>query len=751
MNTETSTTNLPEINVIPEEEFEKQTARVFELLWKTLSKSFGPYGSQTIIYKHPFSHVTKDGFTIAHSLSMNVAETYTREAIMNMALQICGRMNNVVGDGTTTAIECTYSIYKNYLKNKEWLENSGILPRDLLKGFMEAKEMIREHLSESIRPIAGNDISKEQLKESIRQVVNISSNGDEVITDTISNLYGKLGYPAITCEKSKDGEERVQLVEGFRLKMYITDELYINNDEKTLRLDNADVLVFSCKITSDIYTNIIEPIWLLISRPAGRRLIVAAPSWDEILMDRKIAPELLREYKTNNGFVSLVVCAYKATNPYQKKDAEDFAMLCHTTIIDRAKATELIRLSQQPNSEEPESTEAEDVRFFDIINTRREYISHVPFPVIFTDMDGKFRTNFLPHKNVDPDEEISYIDTLKNTETMFVPGSRKDHPLYTDLGYVEDIDIGMEITVAHKFFYDENMYQLHLREADMNLEKIHEKYKRLGTFNLETTKAQQRVFALRLKMANIEVGGDSELSIGLRKDIYDDAIRAAESAFKHGVINGCNVSTIRTIRQLCTDMVLEESSDTRKIETMESIFYIIMNGFIDTYKTVLGNWIEDVVLIENLPIGSTFEVLDDKIDSIYEKVKDIYCRYIGTPDDDIDASIVDLFHDAHTSFAVKIPKVQVAKEYIKFLIWSTLRNSEFDKSKKTLNVTFFDLLIAYSINTDTVFDLTTKSFSNEIINSFQTDDEILNAVIDLLALLISGNQMVVTQRTSFEI
>ena len=198
-------------------------------------------------------------------------------------------------------------------------------------------------------------------------------------------------------------------------------------------------------------------------------------------------------------------------------------------------------------------------------------------------------------------------------------------------------------------------------------------------------------------------------------------------------------------------MVLEESSDTRKIETMESIFYIIMNGFIDTYKTVLGNWIEDVVLIENLPIGTTFEVLDDKIDSIYEKVKDIYCRYIGTPDDDIDASIVDLFHDAHTSFAVKIPKVQVAKEYIKFLIWSTLRNSEFDKSKKTLNVTFFDLLIAYSINTDTVFDLTTKSFSNEIINSFQTDDEILNAVIDLLALLISGNQMVVTQRTSFEI
>ena len=45
----------PAINIISKEEFEIRVEKVFHLLWKALSKSFGPYGAPTLIYNYPFS------------------------------------------------------------------------------------------------------------------------------------------------------------------------------------------------------------------------------------------------------------------------------------------------------------------------------------------------------------------------------------------------------------------------------------------------------------------------------------------------------------------------------------------------------------------------------------------------------------------------------------------------------------------------------------------------------------------------
>ena len=50
----------------------------------------------------------------------------------------------------------------------------------------------------------------------------------------------------------------------------------------------------------------------------------------------------------------------------------------------------------------------------------------------------------------------------------------------------------------------------------------------MGTFNIEVSQAQERLYALRLKMGVIEVGADSELSQKLIKDAVDDAIKACK-------------------------------------------------------------------------------------------------------------------------------------------------------------------------------------------------------------------------------
>lgn len=696
-----------EINVISKEEFEKHTQRVFELLFQTLSRSFGPYGAPTIIYKYPFSHITKDGFTIAKSLSMNVSDGYTNQAIADMALDICGRMNTVVGDGTTSAIVCVNNIYQNYLKNRDWFIDNSVLPRDVIYRFHQMKDRIDEELQKRIVPITGELIEKKEMLSYIRKVVEISSNADESIVNTITDLYDKLEFPAITCDKSTDGEERVIMVDGYRLQLYITDRMYINNDNETMDLANADVLVFTCKITEDIFQGIILPI-MYTSGSCGRKLLVAAPNWDEILIDRTIAPMLRNEYNKYKQ-TTLIVTAYKAANSYQRKTIEDFAMLCHTTAIDRANATKILKEISDMKELKPAEAATNIIDVF-----RR----HLPttFPVIRTTNTGE---RALVEDYVEDKEGLDELiedNVFNGTIASF---HAKDHEYSIDLGYCEELELGLKTSTIHKFFYDEDEYQMHLKEAIRDLEEVTLKYKRLGTFNVETTKAQQRVFSLRLKLAVIEVGGDSDLSLSMRKDVYDDAIKAAASAFKYGVIKGCNLSTIQAINQVLYKCRVEDPDN----ELDDKLLTIIKSGFLDTYKTVLKNWRDDTSVVAYTP--DTGEL---NVEATYKNLEETCQRYCDT-----NSWILFGPGDEH-----------VFPEYMKALIRAATENVHSDI------ITFYDLIIAHSSLTGKVFDVTKKTFSDDVINSYQTDSEILTAVIDLLSLLISGNQMVVTQRNSFE-
>ena len=548
-----------ELNVISKDTFEEAAKQVFDSYSETLAKSFGPYGAPTLIYRHPFSHVTKDGYTIATSLSTNVAKTYTNQAIANMMTEICGRMNTAVGDGTTTAIVATNSIYRSYLEKKAWFESRGIMPRNILATFEAQKKKIHEQLLKHSKPIHVDLplMDEDEMVSYIRDVVNISDNGDDTITDTLASLYKKFGMPCITCDKSVDGIEKVEVVEGYRAPFFITDKMYINSDDKTMQLDEADVLVFTCKITENIYESIVLPT-LQISEAMGRHLVMVCPSVDEVLLDRVIAPRLTAEYKQRHDN-SLVICCYKAANSYQRKSIEDFAMLCHTEPISRATATAMIQASS-PKVAMPGSNEANTPAEYNMYELLGFYRTWCPTTYAQIGLNGeRMSLKILQHLQ-DLDAEKKMILAAKEAN-IIVPGCPVrtnedneaiivDEPTILDIGYCKDLELGEKTSIIRTFFYDTAMYELHLREAEDNLREVENKYKKLGTFNLEITKAQERLFSLGLQLAHIEVGGDSELAIGMRKDVYDDAIKAAASAYKYGIINGCNVSTIIAIEEI---------------------------------------------------------------------------------------------------------------------------------------------------------------------------------------------------------
>ena len=78
---------------------------------------------------------------------------------------------------------------------------------------------------------------------------------------------------------------------------------------------------------------------------------------------------------------------------------------------------------------------------------------------------------------------------------------------------------------------------------------------------------------------------------------------------------------------------------------------------------------------------------------------------------------------------------------------------EFFKSKEIQEnyelATLHNFIIFISINSRKVFDVSTFTFSEKVINSVETDRQILTATIDLISILMTGNQFLVTQKHNF--
>lgn len=692
--------NEPAINVISKEEFEERIGKVFKLLWETLSKSFGPYGAPTIIYNYPYSHVTKDGYTIMKNISMNAKEQLVDQAIADMAADICGRLNYAVGDGTTTAVVATNSIYQNYLKLKSVLDDMHCLPRDILYEYEDIRKELIERISK--KAISVQSDNEETLWKNMFKVVYISSNGDNELSTNIADLYKELKCPAINCEMAPDGVTKAKLINGFKLNMVLNDKLYVNSDENTLELPEADIIIFGVKINAVIYNSILKPL-NNECRIRGRHLIVAAPSYDETALGQIIRRELTNEYSKTHD-VNMVLCTYRAFNTHARKTVEDFAMLCNTLVIDRELLNSIFSEVEKKTS---------IIKIFNM-DGKREIKGTTCIGV--SAKKGAFKYSYGVDEIPEDSTDIEMIeDSIR-------------------LGYLRSISLGLKTSVAREFFYDEKRYQASLLDAKTEMVDAENKYKKLGTFNIEVSSTRQRYFSLFLKMGLIEVGGDSDLSQKLFKDSVDDAIRAAASAFDHGVVRGCNVSLLNVILNMISDTVANRESTEKSIsekddnhflknlvkeyKRKEILLNILFDGFCDVYRTVLRNAFDDVSLYtttrENNHIKDVLMDVDEEIRNFFdvEDVSDIFKNQTA-------------YMDALDMALQKGPREETSK------------------------INLHDLIIYYSILSDSVFDVTSNAFTRNVINSVQTDEEVLIATIDLISLLMAGNQMVVTQKHNF--
>lgn len=608
----------PAINVIDQKVFQDRIKSVFNIVSEKLSRSFGPGGAATFISRYPAYYSTKDGFNIMKNITF---EKRIDHVIKDMMMSICTRLNVTVGDGTTSSIIASNHMFESFMN----LPDSSIkkvLPREIIK---ELESISEEILIELYK--LSDDIKGENLYENIRKVVNISSNGSEEITDIISNIYKELKYPAISCVPSDNVETKYKIINGFKANLSLGDRLFINNDSDTYSNKNGvKVIIFDHKVTSDLYKYFIKPLYTKLYM-MKIDLICIAPFYDEVALYTDIKSDLNTIYTVYDKQTPLVITTITARDSADKKSMSDLAMLLDTTVINPALGKDLVEAFKEEGK----------------------------FNKVFEEglKDNKIVLNYK-------DADFKLNEDEKNLQFNF------------KLGDAKEVEIGLVNSIFNGFNYDKDLYDRHLQEAKTDLAKTEKDAENISVFSLELSRQEYRVHSLGLKTAIIEVGGKSDLSRGYNRDVYDDAVKAAASAYKYGVVSGCNTSLLKSIN------ILKEKYS---LENKESLKYVLIDLLEDAFKNVYKEVLKNV--IENRTIDSR------------EELKELYSNIL------YDKKVDDFNHRE-----------------------------------------LYDILINASIDTNKAYDVTTGKLSEDIINSMETDREILRATIDLLGLLITGNQLV---------
>lgn len=679
----------PEINVIDKATTDERIQKVFNQIAGTLQRSLGPMGSHAIISRDPYYHITKDGFTIMKNIRYNNRYGYVDNVIAGMISDICGRLNYAVGDGTTSAVVSANSMMQLFITNDNELKRKYILPRNIISNLKKCVSLITEELQNQAIDI--KTLPNEEMCKYIRDIVYISSNADEEMTNTIVELYEKLAYPAISITKALDGVTKAKFIEGFMYPAKLMDRQYINNDNDTQEGTNYDIIIFDHKVTLSTYKYIIKNI-ALVSRARGRKLICLAPTYDETALHGEIQNEMNAEYRQTHD-MQLIIMGYRATRALDKKRINDLAMLCNTELITVSMENELIqKFSQVLTNPQDYNEESPTNPFYKFINIDERGIEGLSVGI------------------------YKKLDTTIYTKDKILDYKRNDKEgdLVLRVGFVGKASLSFSgDSIFSDFRYDQALYDMYLKNAEKELSEIIEKYKRLGTFNFEIDDAQRRYLGLKMEMGTIEVGASSDFSQEFAMDAFDDAVKAAQSAYRNGVVIGSHVSLLKAIDNVA-EKNLEDNSD------IMLLLAIIRQAFKNVRFAVLGNGFNN----------TTFKVFD---------ISD-------------DWGVSDFL--SLLAYALKV-NIHIDSELVSDEDIRTFMKQEFELINGIPNqqYTYFDIISDFEVSFNVILDLGVKTddgspymeFNKNVLNSVATDKEILIASADLVGLLSTGNQLVISR------
>ena len=169
-------------------------------LEKAVSCTLGPCGKNVIIDEYGTIHSTKDGVTVARSISLKDPFEHLGASAIK---EVAQKSNDKVGDGTTTSTLLAAAIYRNGLK----YVNVGANATQVKNGIKKAADYVAEQVKKNAKKIS--------TKDEIERVATVSANDDKNIGFIIADVMDKIGNDGtIKVEDGNTSDITSKIVKG---------------------------------------------------------------------------------------------------------------------------------------------------------------------------------------------------------------------------------------------------------------------------------------------------------------------------------------------------------------------------------------------------------------------------------------------------------------------------------------------------------------------------------------------------------
>ena len=248
-------------------EAREKLVKGIDTLADAVVSTLGPNGRNVVIATNETPQSTKDGVTVAKSITLNDP---TEELGVQLVKQAAVQTANKAGDGTTTSTLLAREMVKAGLQAVANGENAVKIKRQIDSSVETVVEQLKNN---------SENISDEgQLK----QIATISANNDDNVGELISTAIEKVGLEGVVhIEESKTGETYLETVEGLQFdRGYKSPYFVTDNNTMSSVLENPVVLILDQKLTQ---VKDLLPILEAVSSQAKSLLIIAEDIDNEAL------------------------------------------------------------------------------------------------------------------------------------------------------------------------------------------------------------------------------------------------------------------------------------------------------------------------------------------------------------------------------------------------------------------------------------------------------------------------------------
>lgn len=316
-------------NIIPQEEFEELTQEVFRVIAENLCKSLGPLGSSATILDGMMTEATKDGYSILRKYRFH--NRYKR-MIYNLIMAPCTRMNNTVGDGTTTAIALTNALFNCYKSEKDAIGLLYRLPRQFTQAWNEVIEDVIKRVTEKATPIDPEDY------DTIYNIAHVTSNGSHEISDAIATVYREAKSPSIKQKDSPTNKSYISPINGFDFPANLISDAFVRNQDLSVNETNLHVMIFDHKIETDFFMKVLLPI-NSVFRAMGSKLLIIAPFYDAYMCETVVDQSITAEFR-QYGYINLIMAQFEL-GKLSKYQLVDLATVLRGKVITQELAATL--------------------------------------------------------------------------------------------------------------------------------------------------------------------------------------------------------------------------------------------------------------------------------------------------------------------------------------------------------------------------------------------------------------------------